>query len=124
MLATRLALPFRHGATAVGRGRLVSSYSYSFNSHTHLIRPSTRAYAMMFSTTRSVLESKQPPKQDPSKNPDIPGFSFEGLGMSRNAKIAVIVILSIYGTMESLFYIRWIWRWFEGSKDGGSESKT
>ncbi|KAI1377418.1 hypothetical protein F4677DRAFT_57021 [Hypoxylon crocopeplum] len=125
MLATRFAMTIRNSAGAVGRVRLVSSHSSTINSH--IPKPSTHMTTSKFSTSRSRLATKQPNKDDSSKQSESPPpmqFSLDGLGMSRNTKIAVIIILSIFGTMESIFYIRWIWRWLAGTKDEEPESKA
>ncbi|KAK1244300.1 hypothetical protein MKX07_003099 [Trichoderma sp. CBMAI-0711] len=55
------------------------------------------------------LRSKQ------SDNDQLPRFSFEGLGMSRNAKIFVIAVLSIFGTIETWVWCKGIYRWWYGA---------
>lgn len=50
-------------------------------------------------------------------NDELPSFSFEGLGMSRNAKIFVIVVLSIFGTIETWVWCKGIYRWWNGSPE-------
>lgn len=49
-----------------------------------------------------------------SVNPEMPKFSLDGLGLSRNMKIFLVVVLSIFGTMETWFYCKAIWRWWKG----------
>lgn len=44
----------------------------------------------------------------------MPKFSLDGLGLSRNMKIFLVVVLSIFGTMETWFYCKAIWRWWKG----------
>ncbi|TQV97892.1 hypothetical protein IF1G_03635 [Cordyceps javanica] len=49
-------------------------------------------------------------------NPELPKFSLDGLGVSRNMKVFLIVVLSIFGTMETWFYCKAIWRWWYGEQ--------
>lgn len=124
MLSTRLVTMTRNSAGAVSRRHLVFPHTSTINPHAP--RSPTPIAISNFSTSRHRLATKQPPK-DSSKSPEEPppmNFSFEGLGMSRNTRIAVLVILSIFGTIESIFWISWIWELFTGKKDDGSESKA
>ncbi|KAH0492003.1 hypothetical protein TgHK011_003403 [Trichoderma gracile] len=50
-----------------------------------------------------------------SKNDELPPFSFEGLGMSKNARIFVIAVLSIFGTIETWVWCKGIYRWWYGA---------
>ncbi|KAI1805471.1 hypothetical protein F4811DRAFT_514832 [Daldinia bambusicola] len=123
MLTSRFATIVRSSAGAV-KSRIACPYRPTFSSH--LLSQLTRATTSKLSTSSSGLSAKRP-TNDPSKQPDkIPpmGFSFEGLGMTRRTKIAVIIIISIYGTMETIFYIRWFWRWYSGTEDNETESKA
>ncbi|KAJ4856860.1 hypothetical protein T069G_07757 [Trichoderma breve] len=51
------------------------------------------------------------------KNEELPSFSFEGLGMSRNVKVFVIVVLSIFGTIETWVWCKGIYRWWNGPSE-------
>lgn len=51
-------------------------------------------------------------------NPSLPAFSLDGLGISKNMKIALIGILCIFGTMETWVYCKWIWRWWKDDESG------
>ncbi|KAI1410919.1 hypothetical protein F5Y13DRAFT_166559 [Hypoxylon sp. FL1857] len=122
MLATRLAVTARNSAGAVSRGRLIFPCRPTANSH--IPKTSTSATSRNLSSSSPSLEKKQPTKDSPKSPEELPSFSFEGLGMSRNTRIAVIVILSIFGTIETIFWIRWIRNWFSGTKDDEPESKA
>ncbi|KAL6812858.1 hypothetical protein GGI42DRAFT_313113 [Trichoderma sp. SZMC 28013] len=50
-------------------------------------------------------------------NEELPSFSFEGLGMSRNVKVFVIVVLSIFGTIETWVWCKGIYRWWNGPSE-------
>ncbi|KAI0840255.1 hypothetical protein F5Y06DRAFT_252171 [Hypoxylon sp. FL0890] len=122
MLATRSVVTARNSAGAVSRGRIAFPYWPAINSY--ISKASTPITSFKFSTTSSRPEKKQSTK-DSSKPPEeLPAFSFDGLGMSRNTKIAVIVILSIFGTIETIFWIKWIWNWFSGTKDDEPRIKS
>ena len=59
------------------------------------------------------IESK--PKEQESGNPTLPKFSFESLGLSRNQKIIIITLLSIFGTLETITYTKLFLRWWNGA---------
>ncbi|KAI0885288.1 uncharacterized protein GGS22DRAFT_163361 [Annulohypoxylon maeteangense] len=124
MFAPRFAMAVRNGAGTVTRGRIVSPNRSIIDSH--IPQSPASMIASNFSTSGSKLTEKKPTK-NPPKSPEEPPpmqFSFEGLGLSRNTKIAVLVILSIFGTIETIFWIKWIGRWFSGAKNDESENKA
>lgn len=47
-----------------------------------------------------------------------PSVSFEGLGISRNMKVILLVILGVFGSVETYFWCRAIWTWWRGGEDG------
>lgn len=49
-----------------------------------------------------------------------PSVSFEGLGISRNMKIVLLVILGVFGSVETYFWCRAAWIWWVG---GGEEEE-
>lgn len=72
-----------------------------FNGHTSL---------RTFSAQSSLLNQEQ-------KDNELPKFSFEGLGMSKNSRIFVIVVLSIFGTIETWVWCKGIYRWWNGPSE-------
>ncbi|EER41975.1 conserved hypothetical protein [Histoplasma capsulatum H143] len=52
-----------------------------------------------------------------NNNPEIPTFSFEGLGLSRNMKMVVLGLVGVFGTVETWFWCKAIWRWWTGPED-------
>ncbi|ODA80162.1 hypothetical protein RJ55_03120 [Drechmeria coniospora] len=40
--------------------------------------------------------------------------NFAGLGLSRGMKIFLIVVVGIFGTMETWMYCKAMWRWWKG----------
>ncbi|KAI1098527.1 hypothetical protein F4804DRAFT_324572 [Jackrogersella minutella] len=122
MFTTRLAMTVRNSAGAATRGRITSPYKSTINSN--IPNPPTPITTSKFSTSIPKLSTKKS-TQGSSKSPEEPPpmeFSFKGLDMSRNTRIVVLVILSIFGTIESIFWVKTIWRWFSGPKDDESES--
>lgn len=90
-----------------------------------------------FCTTRPLLyvdreasqrEAKPQNIQNNNKNndnnPELPAFSLEGLGISRNMKLVIIGILCAFGTMETWMYCKWIWRWWKGEANGDQAGKS
>ncbi|KAL2205847.1 hypothetical protein CC79DRAFT_1334189 [Sarocladium strictum] len=49
---------------------------------------------------------------------ELPAFSLEGLGVSKNMKIALYTVLGIYGTIETWFWCKWAYHWWYGDKLG------
>ncbi|KAL7625404.1 hypothetical protein AAE478_004624 [Parahypoxylon ruwenzoriense] len=126
MLTVRLLAPIRSSAGAAKSGRLAFPRESTTNPHS--LRTPAHTISRTNFSTRSRLSIKQPTNENSSKppaNPSLGEFSFEGLGMSRNVKIFIIAILSIFGTIETYFWVMWIRRWFAGGKDDeSSESET
>jgi hypothetical protein len=99
-----------------------------------------------FSTSTALLLSKQqpqpnggdiPPRQGSqrgtkssateSNEVEIPIFSLDGLGLSKNGKRFVIGILCVLGTIETWFWCRAGWRWWKGGeaeKFGSDDAAT
>lgn len=46
-----------------------------------------------------------------------PSVSFEGLGISRNMKVVLLVILGVFGSIETYFWCRAIWTWWKGDEE-------
>lgn len=57
------------------------------------------------------------------QNPSYPAFSFDGLGASRGVKAVVIASLTVLGTMETIFYGKWLWAKFSPAPEGESKLK-
>ncbi|KAL3483495.1 hypothetical protein BJX62DRAFT_220245 [Aspergillus germanicus] len=55
-------------------------------------------------------------------NPEFPKITLEGLGISKNVRIVLIVLLSIWGTFETYFYYQAVMRWWRARKQ--AENKT
>jgi hypothetical protein len=52
-----------------------------------------------------------------NSNPEYPAFSLSALGLSRNMRMGLLVILSIFGTIETWFYGQAIWRWWKAKQE-------
>lgn len=80
----------------------------------------------LLSATRNIQATekgqdphKQPQAHQPQKpgNPEYPAFSLDSLGLSKNMKIVVLVLISIFGTIETWFYCQAIWRWWKNRQE-------
>ncbi|KAJ6441487.1 glycosyl hydrolase [Purpureocillium lavendulum] len=82
---------------------------------------STRAFS---ASTLRCSKQHQPgqPHTQQDGNPELPAFSLNGLGASKGVKTAIIVILCIFGTMETWMWCKWAWNWWKGS-DGEEAAK-
>lgn len=47
--------------------------------------------------------------------------SFEGLGISRNMKVVLLVILGVFGSIETYFWCRAVWTWWRGGEEGDGQ---
>ena len=65
------------------------------------------------STQSSKPQSQHTQHSNPG-NPELPKFSLEGLGLSKNMRIVVLVLISIFGTLETWVYCKAVWRWWKG----------
>ncbi|KAL4964276.1 uncharacterized protein BDV14DRAFT_175148 [Aspergillus stella-maris] len=73
---------------------------------THSSRRGPQIRATAFSTSAISLDKSSPSstqKKEPV-NPEVPRFSFEGLGISKNVKIVLYTLLSTWGAFETYFY--------------------
>ncbi|KAI1076274.1 hypothetical protein F5B20DRAFT_556256 [Whalleya microplaca] len=120
MLSTRFAVPI--GKNAIRRQRFTSNNLPNRpNANSH---HSTGSTTLRFSTSSRLATKKSDKKSStPEDIPNTESF-FKGLGMTRNTKIIVIVILSIYGTIESIFWIRVFLRWMRKDKNDESGSEA
>ena len=92
-------------------------------------------FRMPFTTCRSLPREQsnantksQHPTQRVSKSavepPEIPSFSFRGLGASRPVKIVVWTALGVLGTVETVFYTRAAWQWMYPKTEDVSSSES
>ena len=75
---------------------------------------------MRFSTQpepRRAPEQAKNHEQKLPENPSMPQVSFKDLGMSRNVKVFVYLVIGVLGTMESIFWVKAIWRWYKGGEE-------
>ncbi|KAJ0421417.1 hypothetical protein BJY00DRAFT_312025 [Aspergillus carlsbadensis] len=80
-----------------------------------------------FSTGAVCLQkpAKSPnadPKPAQPVNLEFPKISLEGLGISKNVRIVLYVLLSIWGTFETYFYYQAVMRWWRARKQPEAET--
>ncbi|KAL4936700.1 hypothetical protein BDV06DRAFT_88719 [Aspergillus oleicola] len=83
-------------------------------------RSTLQIRAAAFSTRAIYLEklpSSTPNQKEQPVNPEVPRFSFEGLGISKNVKIVLYTLLSIWGTFETYFYYQALMRWWRARNE-------
>ncbi|KAI5924295.1 hypothetical protein F4810DRAFT_135149 [Camillea tinctor] len=51
-------------------------------------------------------------------------ISFKSLGMTRGVKAVVYTALGIFGTMETIFWTKVLWRWWTGKGEDGDEPQA
>lgn len=99
--------PFRISYKAIA----IRNLNYSFTS---------RVY-QNHKTTQDPNQTKPKRNTIPELNPSYPAFNLNSLGLGKRMKIAVIIIVSIFGTIETWFWCTAIWRWWQGL---GESSKS
>lgn len=57
-------------------------------------------------------------------NPSYPTFSFQDLGANRTVKVIVIVCLTVFGTLESIFWAKFLWAKFSPSPENESQPEA
>ncbi|KAH7042805.1 hypothetical protein B0J12DRAFT_702190 [Macrophomina phaseolina] len=77
-------------------------------------RPTASAAFSARAPLRAGQRSDPKHGSESSANPDYPPFSFEALGVSKNMKMLIIGLLSVFGTIETWFWCKAIWRWWKG----------
>ncbi len=114
------------GRVAVAGPRLQpSTVRAAFHLNTQRLaatQPRPHTAPRLFSTS-VLLQSKQDHhqaqpaqgRQTEGGNPELPSFSLNGLGASKGVKTAIIIILCIFGTMETWMWCKWAWNWWKGS---------
>ncbi|EGD90233.1 hypothetical protein H112_02704 [Trichophyton rubrum D6] len=90
----------------------------------HLLRSCRPTATSKFSTYPLRFNSKTPndtsssgvgsdPNNDPYRTPPV---SLESLGIGKNMKIVLLVVLSVLGTIEMWFWCKAIWTWWKGGE--------
>jgi hypothetical protein len=67
--------------------------------------------------TRESSKRKAERNETPGPNPSYPAFSFNSLGLGKRTRIVLMVVLSIFGTIETLFWCKAIWQWRNGRRE-------
>lgn len=67
----------------------------------------------------SAFPSGKPeqPQKPVNENPQLPTFSLEGLGISKNMRRFIIAIACVLGTVETYTYYLWLRRWYYGADE-------
>ncbi|EZF33552.1 hypothetical protein H109_01942 [Trichophyton interdigitale MR816] len=90
----------------------------------HLLRSCRPTATSKFSTYSARSNSKTASKasssgvdsdanNDPYRTPPV---SLESLGIGKNMKIILLIVLSVLGTIETWFWCKAIWTWWKGGK--------
>lgn len=80
-----------------------------------------------FSNRAALLNTKPPrSKSDEKKVDEIyekpPSASLESLGIGRNVKVFLFVVLGIFGTIETWVWCKAAWMWWKNRFGGGEET--
>ncbi|KAL6407015.1 putative cutinase transcription factor 1 protein [Ilyonectria robusta] len=97
----------RHADAMSSRGR------------TRLATTSVSSKSMPLFPLPQACHKSQPgkTKDELGQNPSYPAFSFEALGVSKNMKIVLLGILTIFGTIETWVWCKAIWYWWKSDSD-------
>ncbi|EFE39802.1 conserved hypothetical protein [Trichophyton verrucosum HKI 0517] len=83
-----------------------STYPGRFNSKT-----TSNISSSSSSSSSSGLDSD--PNNDPYRTPPV---SLESLGIGKNMKIVLLIVLSLLETIETWFWCKAIWTWWKGGE--------
>ncbi|EXK83066.1 hypothetical protein FOQG_12734 [Fusarium oxysporum f. sp. raphani 54005] len=67
--------------------------------------------------TEERRKSKAPQNESSEPNPSYPAFSLNSLGLSKRTKVVIMVVLSIFGTIETWVWCKAIWQWRKGRQE-------
>lgn len=123
-LISAISLTCSHGHTSTTmaisalvtvRPRLCSfRTSYKAIAMRHFNLSTTWRVYQNHNTTQDPNQPKPKRNAIPEPNPSYPAFNLNSLGLGKRMKIAVIIIVSIFGTIETWFWCTAIWRWWQG----------
>ncbi|KFA69071.1 hypothetical protein S40285_10314 [Stachybotrys chlorohalonatus IBT 40285] len=93
---------------------------------------SIEAYSKHTRFSTASMHANQPkspeqPKAAKANGPqeiETPSFDLASLGLGKNMKILVLAIISIFGTIETWFWCKVIWRWWRGESTDNPEQPT
>lgn len=100
-----------------------------------MFRPLARLTPLSSTTTMQLLRPRLPSSHSPfsthishrskqNTNPEMPAFSLQGLGISKNMKVALVGLICVFGTMETYTYYRWFKSWYYGeTKEDGTATR-
>ncbi|KAJ2898980.1 hypothetical protein MKZ38_003549 [Zalerion maritima] len=57
-------------------------------------------------------------KSSEARNPELPKFNLQSLGLSRNMRLVVLGLVSVFGTIETWFWFEAFVRWRKGGGEG------
>lgn len=88
---------------------------------TSFSKPVTRLYSTNnnngTNTNHNPAKKSNPKPQSSKIEP--PVFDFKSLGLKGPVKIVVIAVISVLGTIETVFWVKVGWRWWKGESQGG-----
>ncbi|KAL6852295.1 hypothetical protein ACO1O0_006836 [Amphichorda felina] len=75
-------------------------------------------------SSQSPFSTHIPHRNKQNTDPEMPAFTLQGLGISRNMKVALVTLVCVFGTMETYTYYRWFKGWYYGeTKEDGTATE-
>ncbi|KAF4344248.1 cutinase transcription factor 1 [Fusarium beomiforme] len=105
-----IAAPLRPRLQSLRRLRPNSTGQTASFSSTSLINRSQR-------TRQELSRNKAGEDQTSEQNPSYSAFSLNSLGLGKGTKFVLIVILSVFGTIETWFWCKAFWQWRKGRQE-------
>ena len=100
------------------RSRLITVQAYKKSLSFHGSKSFSHSFMRYLHQSAYQQDTSRPRQGSPSnQNPSYPAFNFDSLGIGKHMKVALIIILSIFGTIETWFWCKAIWEWRKGSKE-------
>ena len=100
-------------ASTISASKRVSPFSI-IASRSFKARPEIKSNDTDSGSPQRATQS-QKPESKIGKSP-YPAFSFQGLSTNSTVKIVVIAALSVFGTIESIFWAKVLWAWVSPPK--------
>ncbi|KEY75139.1 hypothetical protein S7711_10483 [Stachybotrys chartarum IBT 7711] len=89
----------------------VTSSKLSVGTYSKNTRFST---ASMHANQQKTPEQPKAAKANGPQEIETPSFDLASLGLGKNMRILVLAIVSVFGTIETWFWCKVIWRWWKG----------
>ncbi|KAK5630828.1 hypothetical protein RRF57_006543 [Xylaria bambusicola] len=112
----RGALPLTRIRTAPRQANAYTTRQYTVNSRIYPSRLLSSPFNRKYTSTNAGKNGSPSPDKRQTSEDDFK-ISFRDLGMNRITKFVVYTAICVFGTMETIFWCKAIWRWWTGGEE-------